>query len=123
MRISDWSSDVCSSDLKAAVFHLAQDAGAPHPVRAAVRCHRFPRAREPRRSLLSGLGRDPPPLAAGAGALRGLDFDCAAQRLTVAPHHDLHQRPDPDRTPAPPARESPTRELATVGYANRTQTV
>src|SRR3546814_7049500 len=38
MRISDWSSDVCSSDLLARRHHLAQlGAGNLHPIRRKIR--------------------------------------------------------------------------------------
>src|SRR3546814_5066109 len=82
MRISDWSSDVCSSDLTAAHRHAGRFK--PLPIMASWHHQRRPFERWPGRSNFSRAFHDSPALPMGCPIQRGedpVDHAGAARRL------------------------------------------
>src|SRR3546814_20530496 len=81
MRISDWSSDVCSSDLNAKALVVAADAAAPFGVENQVgRAVEAPAIAEPDRTFIGET-------AAGVGIARlNADEGPFVDRLIVADH-------------------------------------
>src|SRR3546814_9975100 len=96
MRISDWSSDVCSSDLAAGPFdrrqrHLRRDAATAPGTAAGAGVHRVPR----------GEVRRKPALGARSGKIAGFPSSAAVRRprSCFMSHVDIRSaaRPDPDQ--------------------------
>src|SRR3546814_18995935 len=108
MRISDWSSDVCSSDLTADTDHNRADGGPPHPVnRKAMKTILYPvkqrgqeRGLKPRENADANGGKQRP-VTRWRGDVKG------TERPPSAPQRPPRQRPQPAHHHAPAQATDP----------------
>src|SRR3546814_12485545 len=106
MRISDWSSDVCSSDLADCRMRTALDNPCRAVFRAPVRRRGQSRCLAPvRNRKRARTWRAVPRCAAGCGKLPGL---CAAARARGDPDRLFRRRPLCRSNPRPPGARQTT---------------